>query len=101
MAKSNLRIAIVVSKFNDFVTDRLLEGATAALHEAGVDGSALEILHVPGAFELPMAAQRIAETGRVSAVVCLGLPDSRRDTALRVHRLGVCERHHRRGFGDR
>jgi 6,7-dimethyl-8-ribityllumazine synthase len=72
MPKSNLRIAIVVSMFNDFVTDRLLEGATAALHEAGVDGTALEILHVPGAFELPMAAQRIAETGRVSAVVCLG-----------------------------
>jgi 6,7-dimethyl-8-ribityllumazine synthase len=72
MAKSNLRIAIVVSEFNDFVTERLLEGATAALREAGVEGAALEVLKVPGAFELPMAAQRIAETGRVSAVVCLG-----------------------------
>lgn len=72
MPKSNLRIAIVVSRFNDFVTERLLEGATAALHEAGVDGNAVEVLHVPGAFEIPLAAQRMAETGRVSAVVCLG-----------------------------
>lgn len=68
----NLRIAIVVSQFNDFITDRLLEGASAALSEADIDGSAVEILRVPGAFEIPMAAQRIAETGRVTAVVCLG-----------------------------
>lgn len=67
-----MRIAIVVSRFNDFITERLLEGATAALTEAGVSGEAVEVLRVPGAFEIPMAAQRIAETGRVSAVVCLG-----------------------------
>jgi 6,7-dimethyl-8-ribityllumazine synthase len=65
-----MRIAIVVSRFNDFVTERLLEGALAALTEAGFDS--VEVLHVPGAFELPMAAQRVAETGRVSAVICLG-----------------------------
>ncbi len=67
-----MRIAIVVSRFNDFITERLLEGATAALAEAGVSDDAVEVLRVPGAFEIPMAAQRIAETGRVSAVVCLG-----------------------------
>jgi 6,7-dimethyl-8-ribityllumazine synthase len=67
-----MRVAIVVSRFNDFVTDRLLEGARAALVDAGISGGDIEVLHVPGAFEIPMAAQRVAESGRVSAVVCLG-----------------------------
>ncbi len=67
-----MRIAIVVSRFNDFVTDRLLTGAQEALRERGVAESDIEVLHVPGAFEVPIAAQRVAETGRVAAVVCLG-----------------------------
>ena len=67
-----MRIAIVVSRFNDFVTDRLLAGAQEVLRERGVTESEIEVLHVPGAFEVPIAAQRIAETGRVAAVVCLG-----------------------------
>lgn len=67
-----MRIAIVVARFNDFITERLLEGATAALADAGVSGDAVEVLRVPGAFEVPMAAQRVAETGRVQAVICLG-----------------------------
>ena len=67
-----MRVAIVVSRFNDFVTERLLEGARAALVEAGVAASDIQVLHVPGAFEIPMAAQRVAESGNVSAVVCLG-----------------------------
>ena len=67
-----MRVAIVVSRFNDFVTDRLLEGARAAVADAGVTADNVEVLHVPGAFEIPMAAQRVAETGKVDAVVCLG-----------------------------
>lgn len=67
-----MRIAVVVSRFNDFVTERLLNGALDALHEAGIDRADVEVLHVPGAFEIPIAAQRVAETGRVQAVVCLG-----------------------------
>lgn len=67
-----MRIAVVVSRFNDFVTERLLAGAMEVLAEAGLASSDIEVLHVPGAFEIPMAAQRIAETGRVSAVICLG-----------------------------
>jgi 6,7-dimethyl-8-ribityllumazine synthase len=67
-----MRVAIVVSRFNDFVTERLLDGAQQALGEQGVDAADVEVLRVPGAFEIPIAAQRIAETGRVSAVVCLG-----------------------------
>jgi len=69
---SSVRIAIVVSRFNDFITERLLAGSMEALAESGVDRSAIEVLHVPGAFEIPIAAQRIAETGRVAAVICLG-----------------------------
>lgn len=67
-----MRIAIVVSRFNDFVTDRLLTGAQDVLQKAGVAADDIDLLRVPGAFELPIAAQRAAETGRVSAVVCLG-----------------------------
>ena len=67
-----MRIAIVVSRFNDFVTDRLLAGAQGALREQGVSDADVEVLRVPGAFEVPIAAQRVAETGRVAAVVCLG-----------------------------
>jgi 6,7-dimethyl-8-ribityllumazine synthase len=67
-----MRIAIVVSRFNDFVTDRLLAGAQEVLHEAGIADADVDVLRVPGAFELPIAAQRAAETGRVNAVVCLG-----------------------------
>ena len=67
-----MRVAIVVARFNDFVTDRLLVGAQAALREAGVSESNVEVFRVPGAFEVPIAAQRAAETGRFNAVVCLG-----------------------------
>ena len=67
-----MRIAIVVSRFNDFITDRLLTGAEAALAEQGIAAEDVDVLRVPGAFEIPMVAQRVAETGRVSAVVCLG-----------------------------
>lgn len=67
-----MRIAIVTSRFNDFVTERLLAGAQEALREGGLAETDIELLRVPGAFELPIAAQRIAETGRVAAVVCLG-----------------------------
>jgi 6,7-dimethyl-8-ribityllumazine synthase len=67
-----MRVAIVVARFNDFVTERLLDGARAALIDAGVHASDIDVLHVPGAFEIPMAAQRVAEAGKVAAVVCLG-----------------------------
>jgi len=67
-----MRVAIVVSRFNDFVTERLLEGARATLRDAGVADADVEVLRVPGAFEIPIAAQRIAELGRVQAVICLG-----------------------------
>src|SRR5438067_7249749 len=66
-----LRFAVIVSKYNDFVTDRLQAGALAALDAAGAaDG--VTIVRVPGAFEIPLAAQHAAESGRFDAIVCLG-----------------------------
>jgi 6,7-dimethyl-8-ribityllumazine synthase len=66
------RVAIVVSRFNDFVTERLLAGARQALRDASVPDERVAVWRVPGAYEIPMAAQRAAESGRVSAVICLG-----------------------------
>ena len=67
-----LRFALVVSRYNDFVTDRLQAGALAALAAAGADSSAITIVRVPGAFEIPLAAQHAAESGEYHAIVCLG-----------------------------
>jgi 6,7-dimethyl-8-ribityllumazine synthase len=69
---SGLEFAIVVSRFNDFVTERLLGGAREALQASGVTDDHVVVLRVPGAFEIPIAAQQAAETGRFGAVVCLG-----------------------------
>jgi 6,7-dimethyl-8-ribityllumazine synthase len=69
---AGLRFAIVVSKYHDFITDRLQRGALSALAAAGVSSNEITLIRVPGAFEIPMAAQHAAETGRFEAVVCLG-----------------------------
>jgi 6,7-dimethyl-8-ribityllumazine synthase len=69
---SGRRIAIVVAKWNDFVTERLRAGAVAALEAAGVAPDATTIVRVPGAFEIPLAAQHAAESGRFDAIVCIG-----------------------------
>ena len=67
-----LRFAVIVARFNDFVTDRLQAGALEALAAAGVSGDDVIVLKVPGSFELPLAARQAAESGRVDAVICLG-----------------------------
>lgn len=67
-----MRIAIVVARFNDFVTGRLLAGARAALVEAGLTEADIDVWHVPGAFEVPFAAEAAAAAGRVQGVVCIG-----------------------------
>ena len=68
----NFRFAMVVSKYHDFVTDRLQRGALDALQAAGADTSAVRVIKVPGAFEIPIAAQHAAESGEFDAVICLG-----------------------------
>ena len=69
---NGFRFAIVVAKFNDFVTSRLEKGALAALDAASVRPDDVTIVRVPGAFEVPMAARHAAETGQFDAVICLG-----------------------------
>jgi len=69
---SGLRVGIVVSRFNTVVTERLLEGALECLRSHGVADGAIEIAHVPGAFELPLAAEWFACSQRIDGVVCLG-----------------------------
>jgi 6,7-dimethyl-8-ribityllumazine synthase len=69
---AGFRFALVVSKYNDFVTDRLQAGALAALAAAGVASDDITIVRVPGAFEIPLAAQRAAESAQYEAIVCLG-----------------------------
>ena len=69
---AGFRFALVVSKYNDFITDRLQVGALAALAAAGVMSDDITVVRVPGAFEIPLAAQHAAESGRHDAVVCLG-----------------------------
>jgi 6,7-dimethyl-8-ribityllumazine synthase len=69
---AGLRFALVVSKYHEFVTDRLREAALAALDAAGVPAPEVTVVRVPGAFEIPLAAQTAAETGRFDAIVCLG-----------------------------
>ena len=71
-AAARLRVAVVVSKYNDFVTDRLQAGALAALEQAGVPSARITVIRVPGAFEIPFAAQQAAATKKFDAVVCLG-----------------------------
>lgn len=66
------RFAIIVARFNEAVTERLLDGALDALRRHGARDEDLEIVVVPGAFEIPLAAQEIARRGGVDGVVCLG-----------------------------
>mgnify|MGYP003339626570 FL=1 len=66
------RFAIAVSRFNAHITDGLLNGARACLAEAAVTDAQVTVVQVPGAFELPLVAQRLARSGAYDAVVCLG-----------------------------
>lgn len=66
------RFAIVVARFNELVTERLLDGALAALRRHGVDERDIEVVWVPGAFELPLVTRRLAGSGQFEAVITLG-----------------------------
>ena len=67
-----LKFGLVVSRFNDFINDRLLGGALDALIRNGADEKNLSIVKVPGAFEIPLAAKKMANSGMYDAVICLG-----------------------------
>ena len=66
------RFAVVVSRFNSFITERLLDGALQALRQCGATPDDITVAHVPGAFEIPGAARQFAETGKYAAIVCIG-----------------------------
>ncbi len=69
---AGLRFALVVSRFNAFITERLLQGALDALHRLGADPQQVKTVRVPGAFEIPAAARALATSGDYDAIVCLG-----------------------------
>jgi 6,7-dimethyl-8-ribityllumazine synthase len=67
-----LRVAIAASRFNDLITERLLSGARDGLVRHGVDEASITVAWAPGAFELPLVAQRLAASGEYDAVICVG-----------------------------
>ena len=67
-----LRVGIVVGRFNSFIGERLLEGALDALVRHGADDAQITVARVPGAFEIPLATQKMAKSGRYDALICLG-----------------------------
>jgi len=67
-----LRFGVVVSRFNEFITTRLLEGAKDALLRHGVKEGDIEVAWTPGSFEIPLIAKKMAEMGRYAAIICLG-----------------------------
>ncbi len=69
---TGLKVAVVASRFNDFITGKLIEGALDCLVRHGAEEAGISIYRVPGSFELPLAAQKIARSGEVDAIVCLG-----------------------------
>jgi 6,7-dimethyl-8-ribityllumazine synthase len=72
LSAAGLRFGIVASRFNNFITDRLLASAIDALTAAGATPDQIEIVRVPGAFEIPVAALNLAKSGRFGAVICIG-----------------------------
>ena len=68
----DLRFGIIVSRFNDFIGERLVGGAMDALKRNGADEKDIDLFKVPGAFEIPLVAKKVAKSGRYDAVICLG-----------------------------
>ena len=67
------RFAVIASRWNSFLTEKLVEGALDALERLGADEKSIEIFKVPGSFELPLTALKVAESGRFDAVICIGV----------------------------
>jgi 6,7-dimethyl-8-ribityllumazine synthase len=67
-----LKFGVVVSRFNEFITKKLLDGAQDALHRHGVNQADIDIAWVPGSFEIPLVAKKLAQTNKYDAIICLG-----------------------------
>ena len=72
LSATGMRFGIVVSRFNSFITDRLLAAATDALERGGAESNDVEVVYVPGSFELPLAAKKLAATGKYDALIAIG-----------------------------
>ena len=72
LSAAGLRFGIVVSRFNNFITDRLLAGALEALEQTGAEEKQIEIVRVPGSLEIALAAKKLAATGRADSIICIG-----------------------------
>ena len=72
LVAGNIRVGIVCARFNEFITSRLLGGALDGLRRRGVDDDDVAVAWVPGAFEIPLVAKKMAASGRYDAVICLG-----------------------------
>src|ERR1700678_1166341 len=72
LSAAGLRIGVVVSQFNSFITDRLLAGALSALERGGAEEKQIQVVQVPGSFELPLAAKKMAATGDFDSIICIG-----------------------------
>ncbi len=72
LTAEGLKFAIVVSRFNEFITSKLLGGALDALQRHGAQDAQIQIAWAPGSFEIPLVAQKLADSGRYDAVICLG-----------------------------
>lgn len=72
LSANGLRFGIVVSRFNSFITDRLLSAALDALDRSGAENRDVDVIHVPGAFELPLTAKKMAQTAKYDALIALG-----------------------------
>jgi 6,7-dimethyl-8-ribityllumazine synthase len=72
LSAAGLRFGVVVSRFNSFITERLLKGALDALARGGAASGEVDVIHVPGSFELPLAAKKLANTGRYDALIAIG-----------------------------
>ena len=72
VAKKGMKVGIVASRFNEFITNKLLGGAQDALLRHGVNDDNIDVAWVPGSFEIPVAAKRMAQSGKYDAILCLG-----------------------------
>src|SRR5580700_6646890 len=72
LSAAGLRIGVVVSQFNSFITDRLLAGALSALERGGAEEKQIQVVQVPGSFELPLAAKKMAASGNFDSIICIG-----------------------------
>ena len=72
LSAAGARFGIVVSRFNSFITERLLAGALDALERAGADAKQIDVVRVPGSFEIPLAAKKLGQSGKYNAVIAIG-----------------------------